>query len=89
MPTIVARNTITSTTMPPTVLRSPLWASSIVEPRAWGRVATMLTKITREAPWPMPRSVITSLIHITTIEPVTRAREVWTTKTRSVLPAEA
>ena len=37
----------------------------------------------------MPRSVITSLIHITTIEPVTRAREVWTTKTRSVLPAEA
>ena len=76
IPTIVSRKTTTSTTIPPTVLRSPLWANSIVDPRALGKVATMFTKITREAPWPMPRSVITSEIHITTIEPVTRARAV-------------
>ena len=37
----------------------------------------------------MPRSVITSLIHITTIEPVTRAKEVCTTKIRSGVPGVA
>ena len=89
MPTIVTRKTNTSTTMPPTVARSPLWASWMVDPRALGRVATMLMKITREAPWPMPRSVITSLTHITTIEPVTRARLVWTTNSQSGRPGRA
>ena len=69
--------------MPAMVPRSPLWASSTVEPRALGRVATIFRKITRDAPWPMPRSVITSEIHITTMEPVTRARAVWITKTVS------
>ena len=29
----------------------------------------------------MPRSVITSEIHITTMEPVTRAKAVWITNT--------
>ena len=49
----------------------------------------MLMKITREAPWPMPRSVITSLIHITTIEPVTRARLVCSTNSQSGNPGRA
>ena len=61
----------------------------MVEPSAFGSVATMLMKITSEAPWPMPRSVITSLIHITTIEPVTSAREVWSTNSQSGRPGRA
>ena len=67
--------------IPAMVPRSPLWANSTVEPKARGKVATMFKKITREAPWPMPRSVITSEIHITTMEPVTRAKAVWITNT--------
>ena len=89
MPTIVSRKINTRITMPVTVPRSPLWASSMVDPSALGRVATMLIKITSEAPWPMPRSVITSLTHITTIEPVTRARAVWTTNNHSGRPGKA
>ena len=49
----------------------------------------MFRKITRDAPWPMPRSVITSLSHITTIEPVTRASAVCTTKVTSLRPSTA
>ena len=37
----------------------------------------------------MPRSVITSLSHITTIDPVTRASAVWATNTTSLSPSTA
>ena len=47
----------------------------------------MLRKITREPPWPMPRSVITSEIHITTIEPATSARLVCSTNCQSGMSA--
>ena len=46
------------------------------EVNAFGRVATIFKKITNEAPCPIPFSVIISLNHITTIDPVTRAIEV-------------
>ena len=36
----------------------------------------VLKKITNEAPWPIPFSVIISLSHITIIDPVTNAKDV-------------
>ena len=41
-----------------------------------GLQATIFKKITNEAPWPIPFSVIISLSHITIIDPVTNAKDV-------------
>ncbi len=45
----------------------------MVSPKDLGNEATMLTKINKDAPLPIPRSVISSDAHMTNIEPAVRA----------------
>ncbi len=53
----------------------------MVFPKVLGKVATILTKINKEAPFPIPLSVINSEIHMTKSEPAVNAKDVWTIKT--------
>ena len=52
----------------------------MVLPKVLGKAATMLTKINKDAPLPIPRSVIISEIHMTNIAPAVRAKVVSATK---------
>ena len=50
IPTIVSKNTPSKTAIPKTSPLSPVWAFSMVELRALGKVETIFRKITSEAP---------------------------------------